>query len=65
MGTAFDIKRHTQLLRADTHELQYSTRKARSLIYEKGLSVKSKYVENILKHDSLTPTTVSVIPHQS
>jgi hypothetical protein len=59
MGTKRDMKRRKTLARIDDDRRRRNVATARSIIYEKHYAVDSQAVENILKEQSLVPTTVS------
>ncbi len=54
-----DTKMRLILVRKDSEARQQKVEKARQLIYEKGIAITSKKIEDILQPQSLTPTRVS------
>ncbi|KIJ42710.1 hypothetical protein M422DRAFT_170788 [Sphaerobolus stellatus SS14] len=58
MGTDLDMARrqNPNHIRKDDYSRRYDVSKARSLIYEKGVPVNGKGVDNILKNTSRVPT---------
>ncbi|KAJ7151509.1 hypothetical protein C8R46DRAFT_1229045 [Mycena filopes] len=57
LGTQNDTKNRTKLERTDNARYRSKIELARRRIYEDGLGVKSKRVENLLEPESLVPTT--------
>lgn len=58
LGTVTDMKIRQEGIRVDTQR-QTKVAAARKLIYEDGYVVNSKRVDDLLKDESLVPTTVS------
>jgi hypothetical protein len=60
MGMKRDMEERTSLARFDNNHRKWMVATARSIIYEKNYAVNREAVENILKEQSLVPTSVSV-----
>lgn len=60
LGTSRDKEIRAEKLREDSERRRRLIRKARKLIYEKGLPVNSKKVEDLLRAASLVPTEVPI-----
>ena len=54
------MKQHQTLARIDDDARQSKVTISRSLIYDRGYSIRSNAVENLLKEHSLVPTSVRV-----
>ena len=59
LGTAKDARERETLARVDDNVRQSKIKSARTHIYESGLGVMSAAVEDLLKDQSLVPTSVS------
>ena len=60
LGTSKDAKEQDTLACIDDNVRQNKIKTARAHIYESGLGVTSAAVENLLKDQSLVPTSVSL-----
>jgi|ERR1700710_549961 len=60
LGLSRDMKQHQTLARIDDDARQSKVTISRSLIYDRGYSIRSNAVENLLKEHSLVPTSVRV-----
>ena len=58
LGTANDITKRRTEQRTDSAERQLHVQDARKLIYDEGLNVNLKRVDELLKPESLVPTEV-------
>ena len=54
-----DMKQRISCARIDSDTSRYKIQQARRAIYEKNYAVNSEAVENLLKAESLVPTSVS------
>lgn len=63
LGTQHDMDTRRNDRRVDSADRQIAVNKARDLIYNKGLNVNSKRVDDLLKPESLTPTEVRTNHH--
>jgi len=59
IGSKTDTKMRVMLVRKDSEARQQKVEKARHLIFEKGIAITSKKIEEMLQPQSLTPTRVS------
>jgi hypothetical protein len=67
LGMKLDMKQRCTLARMDDENRRSKINTARDIIYNKNFAINSKYVEALLKQESLVPTDVSatmVSPHQ-
>jgi hypothetical protein len=60
LGTRRDMKERASLARVDDDCRKDKVSTARRIIYDKNYAVNSTAVENILKQQSLVPTSVSL-----
>ena len=60
LGTSKDARERDALARIDDNVRQNKIKSARAHIYESGLGVTSTAVEDLLKDQSLVPTSVSL-----
>lgn len=58
MGTILDKRRRETMAREDSESRVTSVSTAREFVYEEGYAINSDRVENLLKAESLVPTTV-------
>jgi hypothetical protein len=58
LGLSLDMKQRQTLARIDDNSRKNKVATSRSIIYDSGYGVRSNYVENILKDQSLVPTPV-------
>ena len=61
MGTATDRSIREELQRVDSHLHHDLVKEARRLMYEEGYAVNGDKVNDVLKHVSGVPTTVSLL----
>ena len=59
MGTPNDMRRRQQLVRTDDDSRREKVLRARELIYERNYAVNTPKIEELLRDQSLVPTTVS------
>ena len=59
MGTPNDMRRRQQLVRTDDNSQQEKVLCAQELIYERNYAVNTLKIEELLRDQSLVPTTVS------
>lgn len=62
MGMRRDMLQRVQLARIDDAARRSKVASARRLIYEKNYAVSGTVVDNLLKEESLVPTSVSAAP---
>lgn len=65
LGMTRDMSKRLSLARVDDNQRRGSVSTARKLIYERNYAVDSVPIENILKEQSLVPTTVRVYTYTS
>ena len=59
LGMKLDMKQRKSCARVDDAHRQRIVATARRIIYEKNYAVNSEAMENLLKEESLVPTSVS------
>lgn len=63
LGTGRDKNRRARLARIDNLQYRVKVSSARDVIYNQNCAVNSRFVDNILKPESLVPTEVrSILP---
>ncbi|PSS31923.1 hypothetical protein PHLCEN_2v2304 [Hermanssonia centrifuga] len=62
VGSKLDLRRRCNLARVDNNERRRVVNLTRTWIFERGLSITSKYINNVLSPRSWVPTRVSIKP---
>ncbi len=61
LGTKSDHNRRARVARVDTLQYRVKIASARDIIYKQNRTVDSKFVNDILKNESLVPTEVRLL----